>query len=78
MDMVDMVITRICFSGRKSGHVKDVLQLPNLVNLGLLVGLEALRPTELGVCGVEPPQEQGKLYFARECGPDLDILVDCD
>ena len=61
-----MVITKIWFSGRQSRSVNDSFQQPNFENLGLLVGLEASRPTYWRVWGAEPPQEKGKLHFARE------------
>ena len=70
-----MVITKNWFSGRKSRSVNNFFQRPDFGNLGLLVGLEAARPTYWGVWGAETPQEKGKLHFARECSCPGNILV---
>ncbi len=54
--MLDVVITKNWFSDRKSRSVNNSLQRPDL---GLLVGLEASRPTYWGVWGAEPPRKKG-------------------
>ena len=48
-------------SGRKSRSVNKYLPRPDFVDLGLLLGLEASRPTDWGSGG------KGKLNFALEC-----------
>jgi hypothetical protein len=57
MEMEDMVITRIRYSAGKSINVDNFVQRLGSGDLGLLVGLEASRPTYW----------RGKLHFAREC-----------
>ena len=54
-----MIITRIWFSDRKSRSVNNFFQWPDLANLGLMVGLEASRPTYWGVWGLEPHRKKG-------------------
>ena len=54
-----MVITKNWFSSRKSRSVNNFFQRPNFGNLGLLVSLEASRPTYWGVWGAEPPRKKG-------------------
>ena len=58
MDMVDVVITRIVFSGHKSRSV-HFFQRPYFGNMGLLVILEESRPSYWGVWGAEPPRKNG-------------------
>ena len=59
MEMVDMVITTIWLSNRKSRGVNNLLQRLDLGNLELLVGLEASRLTYWGVWEAEPPRKKG-------------------
>ena len=54
-----MVITKIWVSNRKSRSVNNSFQRLDFGNLGLLIGLEASRPTYWGVWGAEPPRKKG-------------------
>ena len=64
-----MVITGIWFSGRKSRSVNNSVQRSDL---GLLVGMEASRPTYFWGLGGGAPQAKGKLHFARGFRLELD------
>ena len=70
MEMVDMVITRIWFSNRKSRRVTNSLQQ---TDLGMLVGLEASRPTCCGLWRAEHLRKKGSYIFAHECRVNLFI-----
>ena len=75
-----MHITKIWFSGGKSRSVNNFFQRPDFVNLGLLVGLEASRPTYRGVWGAEPPRKKGSYILhvsvVDVCRPNL-LTVYC-
>ena len=66
-----MVITRIWFFGRQSRSVDYSFKRPDFGNLGLLVGLEASRPTYWGVWGAEPPRKKGSYILHVSVEPRL-------
>ena len=53
---------------------KHFFQRPNFGNLGLLVGLEASRPTYWGVWGAEPPRKKGSYILHVSVDPRSCIL----
>ena len=56
IDWIDVVTTKNWFSGRRSTNVNNYFQRPDL---GVLVSLEASRPTDWGFWGAEPPRKKG-------------------
>ena len=76
MEMVDVVITKMWFSGQKSRSVNIFSSGRFCLLFGAVACLEASRPTYWGVWGAEPPRKKGSYILhvsvvcTSQCGVD--------